>query len=262
MSIYITSPQNDIIKHIKFLHQKNNRDKYGEFFIEGYRFVNDAFQNGTTFKYILVSETADDNVKTLSNNISVPLYIIKESLFKQISDTQNPQGIMAVLEKPKYESVDILKPNEKFIVILDNIQDPGNMGTIIRTAESSGADRIVISKGCVDIYNPKTLRSTMGSIFHRPIITVDNLSDCITILKQNRYKIFAGHLKGETEYFSVDMSDKTAIVIGNEANGISDEVAKMCKLIKIPMYGRAESLNASISAGILMYEYVRQNYIK
>ena len=263
MKDIITSSDNTIIKHVRALSQKNSRDKFEQFFVEGYRIVKDAFDNGCTFKYLLVSDNIADNIKEFLNEIeNIPLYTIKDSLFKQISDTDTPQGILAVLNKKEYNLENILDSNENFLVLLENIQDPGNMGTIIRTADAAGVRGVIVSKGCVDIYNPKVLRSTMGSIFHLSIIKVDDFDGYIDKLKQNEYNLFGAHLKGITNYFEVDMKGKVGIIIGNEANGITDDIAQKCKLIKIPMFGSTESLNASVSAGVIMYEYVRQKLSK
>lgn len=145
------------------------------------------------------------------------------------------------------------------IVILDSIQDPGNMGTIIRTADAAGFRGIIISKGCVDPYNPKVLRTTMGSIFHIPLHLCDNLKKTLTEIKASNIRIYATHLKGSKNYYETDMTGNVAIIIGNEANGISNESQLMAdELIRIPMPGKAESLNASVAAGLLMYESLRQ----
>lgn len=133
------------------------------------------------------------------------------------------------------------------------------MGTIIRTADAAGFTGIIVSQGCVDVYNPKVLRSTMGSIFHIPLFFSDNLGETIQILKSKGTKIYAAHLKGTSNYFQLDMHNDTAIIIGNESKGISAEIAALAdELVKIPMIGKAESLNASVAAALLMYESVRQ----
>ena len=172
--------------------------------------------------------------------------------------TDNPQGILAII-KIKTCELENLFVDGSFLVVLDSIQDPGNMGTIIRTADAAGASGIIVSKGCVDIYNPKVLRATMGSIFHIPICLYDDMTELIIQLKERAIKVFTSFLKGGANYSEQDMSGNIALVIGNEANGISKEIASLSDfLVRIPMIGRAESLNASIAAAILMYEVVRQ----
>lgn len=258
----IISQQNQIVKHVKLLHEKSKRDKLGQFFVEGHRIVEDALQNDASIEFAAISEAGmgkretEDLVCRLKEK-GLLIYEVSDKIFKEISNTESPQGILIVLRRPKFDIENVIKDGE-FFVLLENIQDPGNMGTIIRTADAAGASGVVVSKGCVDIYNPKVLRSTMGSIFHLPIVKVDNFEETIYDLKNNRFNVLAAHLDGQTWHFDVDMKNKTAVVIGNEANGISDSVAKECKLIKIPMQGKSESLNASVSAAVIIYEYVRQ----
>lgn len=260
MKDIITSKQNNIIKYTKSLQQKNIRDKEGRFFVEGYRIVKDAIDSDFDIEYIIFNENMTNDAEKLFSEIKDKLtyYIVSDGVFSDISDTKTPQGVLAVVNKKEYSLKDIIDKSNGMMVLLENIQDPGNMGTIIRTSDAAGADGIIGSKGSVDIYNPKVLRSTMGSIFHLPVVMVENFLECIDMLKSDQYNIFASHLKGSLNHFQADMKGKVGIIIGNEANGISDEVSEKCMLIKIPMMGRAESLNASVSAGILIYEYVRQ----
>ena len=147
-----------------------------------------------------------------------------------------------------------INDSHKFVLILDRIQDPGNMGTIIRTADAAGVDAIINLKGCVDIYNPKVIRSTMGSIFDMNIIQATQ-DDALRVLKDNNFEIVSSYLNTDNYYNTVDYTNKVALVIGNEANGVNDElISKSHTLVKIPIYGNAESLNAAISSAILMYE--------
>ncbi len=169
-------------------------------------------------------------------------------------DTENTQGILAVLEYKERDLVNNINQDDKFVLILDRIQDPGNMGTIIRTADSAGVDAVILLKGCVDIYNPKVIRSTMGSIFDMNIIHATQ-DDAVNFLKSNDFNIVSSYLQTDNYYHETTYDGKIALVIGNEANGINDElIAQSDKLVKIPIYGNAESLNAAISAAVLMYE--------
>ena len=194
------------------------------------------------------------------------IYTVSETVFKSISETTNPQGILATIKMADYDleemiiakSIDVRKC-DKYFVILDEIKDPGNMGTIIRTADAAGFNGVIVSKGCVDVYNPKVLRSTMGSIFHIPINLSQDLSYALKEIKMQNIRVYAAHTKGNLYYYEADMTQSTAIVIGNEAFGISDKTMESAdELISIPITGRAESLNASVAAGILMYEPLRQ----
>jgi TrmH family RNA methyltransferase len=194
----------------------------------------------------------------LSRHIDV--YKFTDQMFKDISHTETPQGILGVVSIKQY-SVDHLSGNKNapFYVFCDGVQDPGNMGTIIRTADAAGADVVILSKGCVDIYNPKTVRSTMGSMFHVPIIKAEDTVQMMHHVKKNGIHIISGHLSASTYHFDTNMKKGIMIVIGNEGNGISDEVVKLSDyLVKIPITGNAESLNAAVAAAILMYEVVRQ----
>ena len=169
-------------------------------------------------------------------------------------DTENTQGILGVLKYKERDLINNISKDNKFVLILDRIQDPGNMGTIIRTADSAGVDAIILLKGCVDIYNPKVIRSTMGSIFDMNIIHATQY-ETVDFLKQNGFNIVSSYLQTDNYYHETNYEGKIALVIGNEANGINDDlISKSDKLIKIPIYGKAESLNAAISAAILMYE--------
>jgi TrmH family RNA methyltransferase len=149
------------------------------------------------------------------------------------------------------------------LVLLDNIRDPGNMGTIIRTADAAGCAGVVVSDGCADIYNPKVLRSTMGSIFHLPVCHGGSITEMMQLIKQRGFLLCASHLEGSVSIYEADLSGNTALIIGSEAEGISGETAaKADLLVKIPMAGRAESLNASVAAGIMMFEAMRQSRLK
>ncbi len=260
---YIQSSQNSTLKEIKSLHLKKNRDSQSLYFVEGIRFVNDAIDNGQVISKIIISDKLEglsggseliEKVKTVCSDIS----LVPEKLFKEVSDTQTPQGILAVLKKNQFDFEQVIEEGNS-VVILDCLQDPGNAGTIIRTADAAGISAVLMSKGCVDLYSPKVLRSTMGSVFHVPIFEGLNITQTIQILKQKGYKVIASHLSGKNNYFQEDLTGRSAVIVGNEANGISDETANIAdSLVKIPMPGKAESLNASVAASIMIYEIVRQ----
>lgn len=259
---YISSNQNPVVREVKALKQKKHREAKSMFFIEGIRFVEEALKEDVSINKILVSEQlADTNGgKELLVKIhggGYPLFTLPHKLFMEVTDTQNPQGVMAVLNTRNY-IIDDIYDDKNFFIILDSIQDPGNMGTIIRTADAVGATCIVLSKGCVDVYNPKVLRSTMGSMFHIPICLSEDIFKTMDEMKSRGIKLCAAHLEGESDYFDLGLKDHIAIIIGNEANGISEEVKSYADiLVKIPMPGKAESLNASVAAGILMFEVLR-----
>ena len=248
---------NSIRKELKELHKRKNRDDKRLFFIEGLRFVKEALYSDAQIKYIVVSESQINNIdKNLLDKV-LDVYLATDKVIKELSATDTPQGIIAVLPYLDF----VPKKDLSRILILDSLQDPGNMGTIIRTADATNIDGIILSKGCVDIYNPKVLRATMGSIFRIFIMRVEKLEDSIIELKSNGITVLGAHLNASKNYFDIDLRENVAIVIGNEANGISDEVTNSCsELIKIPMMGKIESLNAGVSASVILYEMLRQNY--
>ena len=251
----ITSSSNPKYKYIKSLLTKKGRVKYGEYTVEGIKSVKDAIKSERTVTAVAVSEELYESASAdLPNDINV--IKIKGSIFGGLCDTQTPQGIIAVIktEEQKDFMPDISKP----YVYCDGINDPGNLGTIIRTADAAGFGGVILSKGTVDLYSPKTVRASMGSFFNIDVITDKTCEDLEKYADKGFY-LFGGILGENTiDYRKADMTKPSIIIVGNEANGISSEVAALCQGVKIPINGRAESLNASVAAGILMYELVRQ----
>ena len=207
------------------------------------------------FVSVFVSEKFEkENEELLSHTDYI---LLSDSVFKKISDTVTPQGILAVVKQNEFTVEDIIERRDKersCIVVLDRLQDPGNLGTIVRTGGGAGITGIVMSNDSVDLYNPKVIRSTMGSVFRVPVAVVPDLQDAIKKMKQNGIETYAAHLNG-MEYQKGAFGKDIALLIGNEAKGLSDEVSVMAdKLIKIPMEGKVESLNAAVATAILMYE--------
>ena len=185
--------------------------------------------------------------------------VVTEEQMKKLTDTVTPQGILCAVRQPSYTMEDIINhPGHRLIMILEDIQDPGNLGTIFRTAEGAGASGIIMTKGCADLFNPKVVRSTMGSIYRVPFFVTDDIEQTISLVKNAQIEVFAAHLKGEHFYDEIEYKD-AAFLIGNEGRGLKDSTASLADTyIKIPMSGELESLNASMAAGILMYEHNRQ----
>lgn len=254
----ITSDKNKIIKDILKLKDKKIREKTGFFYIEGKRFIEEIPKKFYIEKYI-ISENfyKKNNINNIKNYI-----LVTDNVFKKISDTTTPQGIMAILKKPENINIKNIKiEKNSFFIMLDRITDAGNLGTIIRTAEAFGCSYIILSKECVDLYNSKVLRSTMGAMFHVPIIENCNLDYAIEHLKNENVQIICTHLDGNNFSYEVDFSLPTCVIVGNEANGVLDKyVNKSDMLVKIPMAGKVESINASICASIMLYESIRQKY--
>lgn len=255
----IESLQNNLIKKLVSLKQKKSRQKYKLFLVEGIRFIDEIPDNWEVEQYI-VSESFEkkylDKIKQLKSKSKV--YTVKDSVFKSISDTDTPQGIIATCIQKNFNMSDVICDNA-FLIIADNLQDPGNLGTIIRTADAAGATGVLLSQNTVDLYNPKTLRATMGSIFHIPIIQNIDISETILDLKSNNITVIASSLKATTTPYLVNLKKSVAVIVGNEANGVDENILnKADVLVKLPLVGRAESLNVSVASGILLYEIVRQ----
>ena len=185
---------------------------------------------------------------------------VTENVFNNITEVKNPQGILAVIERKNSENE--INYNEDIIVALDGIQDPGNLGTILRTVDSIGLKQILVSKETADVYNPKVVRSTMGAIFRVKVIECEDLEKTLKQIKKHKYEIVVTSLQTNESIYDIEYNKKV-IVIGNEANGVSKEIQEMAdKKVKIPMLGKTESLNASVATGIVLYEYVRQKINK
>ena len=259
----ITSKDNEIIKNIRKLREKKYRDLNNEFIVEGIKMIKEAINENAVIKRIVVCE---DNVnnggldkKLLYEIAKYDCIYVNQKIFSLISDVQNPQGILAVIKKQNSE--ENIDYKQDIIVVLDGIQDPGNLGTILRTIDSVGLNQVIVSNKTADSYNPKVVRSTMGAIYRVKVIESNNLVDTLKNMKKHKFKIIATSLETEKSIYNIDYNKKI-IVIGNEANGVSKEILDLSdEKAKIPMLGKTESLNASVATGIILYEYVR-NKIK
>ncbi|MBR1736429.1 MAG: RNA methyltransferase [Firmicutes bacterium] len=257
-SSIIESSSNKIYKQINALKTKKERDKSNLFILEGVRLISEI-PKSYNISYYALSQSFLDKNDTSSLLDNAPAYILSDKLFSKLSETVTPQGIFAAVQKKEYSLNDAIKSTFPFLVILENISDPGNLGTIIRTADAAGADAVLLSKGCVDLYNPKVIRSTMGSVFHLPVVTDLDLTEAIDFLHKNNVSVYAAHLKAKNYPYSYDFTKSTAILIGNEANGLTDNITSLSdNAVKLPMIGSAESMNASVACSILLYEVVRQ----
>lgn len=260
----ITSGQNKTIKEIKALSKKRERTKSGLFVAEGLRFVQSAVELSAQIKYILYSSAVNRTeagtifLTSLIDSERYELVEVDDKIMAEISDTQSPQGILAVVKQAAWSWEEVLV-NNGVIMVLDRLQDPGNLGTIVRTADAAGVSGIILLKGTVDLYNPKVLRSTMGSVFTLPILEGVEWSEVEGKLKDSGYLVAATALENSIDYDSLDYRGPTAFIIGNEANGISDTILESVQhKVIIPIVGSAESLNAGVAAAIMMYEALRQ----
>lgn len=257
--IFIESKDNNLFKETRKLKERKNRTKSSKYIIEGFRLVQEAFKAGLDIDYLVVTSDGSEKINSyleeyLDDNMKI--YEMTNALFNEIISTEKPQGIAAVVnmnEKP-------LDMNGNFYLLCDKVQDPGNLGTIIRTAHAVKADGIILTKGTVDIYNEKTIRSTMGSLFYVPIHYDDDKMTLVNSLKDRDFKIVVTSLDTEKDFFQEDLKGKVLLTVGNEGNGVSDEVYELADTkVKIPMPGNAESLNVAIATSVIMYEKVRQD---
>jgi len=255
----IRSSDNSIIKEIRKLKEKKHRIEKNQFIVEGFRFVMEALQSSFEVPMIFVSESAEGrwhsfNVEGILQK-DTKVYWVTESVLKTICSTDTPQGIAAVVNnKAKF-----IEDKQGVYVLVDRLQDPGNLGTIIRTAHAAGALGVIFTKGTVDVYNEKTLRSTMGSIFNIPVIEDKELT-IVRELKEKGFKLVVSSLDTEKNFYEADLKGKVIICVGSEATGASEDIYELSDIkVKIPMPGGAESLNAAIAGAIMIYETVRQN---
>ncbi len=248
----IESLHNPKVKRWAELQSKKGREKYGAYMIEGVRLVEEAIASNAPIEALIWQ--AD---KTFHFLQSMPVHIeqwqVSEAIIHKLSTTEQSQGVLAVVKiaDPRWATEKLT--GNRFLLV-DGVQDPGNLGTIIRSADAAGVDAVFLGQGTVDLYNPKTVRSTMGSLFHLPIYTRP-LVEVIALLQKQGVKIIASSLDTDSNYDQLTYPDKVAIIVGNEGNGISETILALADhKVKIPIYGKAESLNVAIATSLLLYE--------
>ncbi|MDY3917454.1 MAG: RNA methyltransferase [Candidatus Limivivens sp.] len=262
----ITSASNQQIKNLIQLQKKSKvRKEQGVFLVEGLKMFQEAPSDWLVKTYVSARfMEKEEHRRALA---AVEPVVVSDEIFERISDTCTPQGILSVVKRPSYSLNDLLQKDFRngfsggntLLLLLENIQDPGNLGTMLRTGEGAGVTGVIMSRETVDIYNPKTIRSTMGSIYRIPFLYAEDFGAVLSELKNRGVDIFAAHLRGTGFYDEKDYTGNTAFLIGNEGNGLSDRIAGMASdYIKIPMCGKVESLNAAVAASILLYEASRQ----
>ena len=250
----IESRSNETVKRAKSLALSKNRQSLSLHLIEGRKLLQEAISSGMAVREVFFEDGTEQEFeaeRAILAERGATLYTVTRPVLEAICDTSTPQRVCATVATPPF----MQGFPSGMLVALDTLQDPGNLGTILRTADAMGASALLLSNGCADPYAPKTLRAAMGSTYHIPLWKGD-LFEALQTLKQGGYTLICGHLNGNAELPSPD--ENCVIVIGNEGNGVSPEIAALCELVKLPMYGRAESLNASMAAGLLMYETAKR----
>ncbi len=252
----LSSASNAQVRKVIQLNQKSRlRRELGLYVAEGIKMFQEA--PASMIDQVFISESL--YAQEAWRHLDVPYQVVTDALFRQMSDTRTPQGILTVLKIPSYTWEALLSSPAPLLVMLDGLQDPGNVGTILRTAEGAGADGVILTRGCADLFQPKTVRATMGSIYRVPFLTVQQPGEALDLLSASGVQLVAASLGGEQVYTQIDYRAGSAFLIGNEANGLGDEVSGRADcLARIPLKGRAESLNAAMACGILLYEAVRQ----
>lgn len=265
----IQSADNAIYKHVLSLQQKKHRETFGEYLIEGPNLLKEALDNAAILTHVFLREGLDEQHFELMNLLkkiqsrSIPVFFLSQRLFQKLCDTQTPQGIAGVVKKPYYSEEDFfgnsLKRSSSNILVLDRLQDPGNLGTILRTADASGFQGVIACKGTGDLFASKVVRSAAGALFRLPVFFTESAEETIRYLRKYGKRIVATTLQNSNIYYEADLCENIGLIIGNEGNGICcDFINGADETIRIPMEGSAESLNAAVAAGILMYEAVRQ----
>jgi TrmH family RNA methyltransferase len=263
----ITSSRNPRVKEWASLKLKKYRDQTGRFLIEGTRLVEDALRSGAPVETVLLSDDKRqkgmlEEIARLARQAGAELVEVTDAVIGHVADTKTPQGVAAVVRQAAQDLQSIFrgKPNALYLV-LEQIQDPGNLGTMIRTADAVGAAGVFIGSGSVDLYNPKVVRATMGSLFHLPVWEADLLF-VLPWMKQQGIRVVGTSVQAERTVFDVDLTGNVALVVGSEAHGLSDAVRQLLDVdVRLPMPGSAESLNAAIASAVVLYEALRQRLV-
>ena len=256
----LTGLQNPVVKAAAELKQKKYRTQNGLYLAEGLRTAEEAVAYKAVETLFYVATDDDRTMRLLEDAAmqNIKLVCVNENVMKKIADTETPQGIIAVckMRQPKLEN---LLASGKMLLVLDRVGDPGNIGTMLRTADAAGIGGLVLLKGCADIYAPKTVRSSMGSLFHIPVLSGVSEQEFVSAAKKAGYDLLVTCLDGADNLYKADLSGRIAVVMGNEAGGVSETLLeKADKRVYIPMAGRAESLNVAMAAGIVMFEALRR----
>jgi TrmH family RNA methyltransferase len=261
----ITSNQNKLIKMVASLKEKKYRDELELFLVEGVRLVEEAARSNWQVEACIYIAEVKEEARTqelllLLQSQNCRMIEVPPAIYGKITEVKQPQGIMAIMKKCEYQLADCLAGVEKpFFVVLDEVQDPGNVGTIIRTAAAAGCTGVILTKGCADVFAAKVVRASMGSLFHVPLFAGLIQREVIACLNKHGIDILATSLESSAIYFQADFNKPVAIVFGNEGKGVSSQLLEEAKgRLHIPLLGNVESLNVAASAAVILYEAVRQ----
>jgi len=259
----ITSTSNVQIKQITALLKKSKeRREQKAFVIEGRKMFEEICEHPKRIIKAYFSESYWNEIYEGKKTPEIPYEVVSDSVFDAMAETVTPQGVLAIVRMPEYSLSDMVAAAGT-LVLLENLRDPGNLGTILRTAEAAGVSGVILSKESVDVYNPKVIRSTMGAVYRVPFLYVEDFYGLLKQLREESVRLMAAHLKGTKTFDQADYSGKIGILIGNEANGLTDEAAALAgEKVLIPMAGNVESLNAAVAAALLMYEAFRNQKLK
>lgn len=251
----ITSTSNSQVKQAAALAKKSReRRKTGLFLVEGPKMYEEAPAEWVEKVYV-----TEDYVRSHGEPDGPSWELVSDEVMRAMADTQTPQGILALVRQPSWTFSDVWNGENPHIIMLETLQDPGNLGTILRAGEGAGITGVIMNRETADVFSPKVIRSTMGSIYRVPFVYADDLAEAAAGAKSRGIRLFAAHLKGVRSYDQEDYRGGCGFLIGNEARGLTDETAALADCyVKIPMLGKVESLNAAVAASVLMFEAARQ----
>ena len=256
--LLISSADNDIYKGFLRLYKRKYRDRLGLYVIEGRKLIEEALKNGAVLRDIFLREDYSPEDIPRGDLEGVRICRLTRSLFDRAADTETPQGIAAVSERPEWTQDEFFQGDDN-IIVLDRLQDPGNLGTIIRTADAAGFRKVLVLKGTADLFSPKTIRAAAGSLYRVRLLQADSPEEAADMLRERGFRIICTAPLGKKLIYQADMKRSAALVIGNEANGVCHSLLDMAdETVRLPMEGNIESLNAGVAASVVMYESVRQ----
>lgn len=264
----ITSRQNPQVRYLRSLHQKKHREQERKFLIEGWRFVEEALNSAAPVETVIFGAAARDDarykrISDLAAGRDIPVLHMADHVLEAVMETQHPQGVAALVRQWDPDLTEVFRQSTNpLLLVVDGVRDPGNLGTVIRTADAAGVTAVALLTGTADLFNGKTLRSTMGSVFHLPVQKDVTVQEIRKLLAEHGLPLLAADISGGKTVYELSMTGPLAIAVGSEAAGLSEELKQVAaELVSIPMPGRAESLNVSVAAGVLLFEAVRQRTV-